>query len=575
MNKSKKKVKKNFFNKLKNIEIDTNFKNFCIKENCTIYDAMNVIEKGKERICFVINEKNKLLLVVSDGDIRRALLKGHNLSDQIKNIHNRKPIIADENKPKTFQSLMSKRLSLIPVVSIKNEIKGILRINVDSLIGNIRNKSVAIIGLGYVGLTLALTLAENGFDVVGLENNSSLVKKINKKISPFYENGLKNLLNKHVGNSFKATSNTENVFAEIYIITVGTPVKRHTKKPDINHLKKAVETVSNKLKLNDTVILRSTVPIGCTRKNVIPILEKNSGLKTGKDFFVAYCPERTAEGKALTELRELPQIVGGFDQNSRQVTMNFFNENTHTVIDVGSLEAAEMCKLLDNTYRDIIFGYSNQMALLSENLGLNLKELISKVNIGYGRNNIPFPSPGVGGPCLSKDPYILDYNFKKLGLNCQISLNARKVNEAAPELIYRRCNKLFQEYGKKIKDEKIFIIGFAFKGEPETSDFRDSTTIWFLDYLKSKGVKNIFGFDPVIDEKDLKSLGINTCSISDGFNNSGAVFLMNNHLSYSDIKINDLLLTMNKPAIFYDGWNMFQPQDFQNIPGVIYTGTGF
>ena len=450
-----------------------------------------------------------------------------------------------------------------------------MRINSESLTNNIQNKSVAIIGLGYVGLTLALTLAENGFDVIGLEKDKLIFNKINKKINPFYENGLKNLLNKHVGNSFKSTYKIENVYADIYIITVGTPLTRNTKKPDINHIHKAVEVVSNKLKLNDIVILRSTVPIGCTRDIVIPILEKKSGLKAGKDFCVSYCPERTAEGRALKELRELPQIVGGFDQKSRQITMKFFNENTHTVIDVGSLEAAEMCKLLDNTYRDIVFGYSNQMALLSENLDLNLKELISKVNIGYGRNNIPLPSPGVGGPCLSKDPYILDYSFKKFGLNCQISLEARKVNEAAPKLIYQRCKKLFQGYGKKIKFEKIFIMGFAFKGEPETSDLRGSTTIWFLDYLKSKGVKNIYGFDPVVDEKDIKNLGIKISYISEGFNKSRAVFLMNNHLSYSDIKINDLLFTMNKPAIFYDGWNIFQANDFQNIPGIIYTGTGF
>ena len=140
--------------------------------------------------------------------------------------------------------------------------------------------------------------------------------------------------------------------ADVYIVTVGTPVSLDTKKPIVDHIKKAIEVIGTKLKKNDLVILRSTVPVGCTRNVVIPLLEDLSGLSVGTDFFISFCPERTAEGRALRELQELPQIVGGYDLNSTQLGMRFFNENTHTVIDVGSLEAAELCKLLDNTYRD-------------------------------------------------------------------------------------------------------------------------------------------------------------------------------------------------------------------------------
>ena len=137
--------------------------------------------------------------------------------------------------------------------------------------------------------------------------------------------------------------------------------------------------------------------------------------------------------------------------------MNFFNENTHTVVDVGSLEAGEMCKLLDNTYRDTVFAYANQMATLSEKLGLNLNELISKVNLGYGRNKIPFPSPGVGGPCLSKDPYILHDAFTSFGLDCPITLASREINERAPRLIYKRCFQLLESEGKDLDKEKFFL----------------------------------------------------------------------------------------------------------------------
>ena len=555
-------------------EIDKNFSYLCVSQSASIISAMEVIENGKERICFVIDDKNKLIKVITDGDIRRALLRGSSPSDKVKKIHDRQPIVAKENNAEQVLQHLSKWVTIIPVVDINNRMTGLLRFNDFLSSYNIRERSVAIIGLGYVGLTLSVILADNGFSVTGLDKDKELVNKLKNADAPFYENGLENLLKSHVGYFFKPTSSEAQVFADIYIITVGTPVDYVTKKPDIKHIERAVLITAKKLKKGDLVILRSTVPIGCTRNTVIPILQKMSGLKVGLDFFVAFCPERTAEGKALKELRELPQIVGGFDQNSRQLAMNFFSENTHTVIDVGSLEAAELCKLIDNTFRDTVFAYSNQMATLSEKLGLNLNEIVTKVNLGYERNKIPYPSPGVGGPCLSKDPYILQSNFSEFELDCSLTVAARKVNERSPRHIYDRCKALLSEIGKNINKEKIFIVGFAFKGEPVTSDLRDSTTVFFLKHLFEMGIKEVWGYDPIIAENDLLKLGISVCSLEEGFENAGAVFIMNNHRSYTDINIVKMLASMSKPSIFYDGWNMFPAQDLRKIPGIIYAAPG-
>ena len=554
------------------MQIDRKFEHICISEKCTILDAMQVIEKGKERLCLVVNKKGVLKRVVSDGDIRRAIIDGHKLTDLALNVHNQEPLVArDTNLEKAFDQL-NKWVTLIPVVNIDNKILGITRFNKKS--NNIRQRSVAILGLGYVGLTLAVILADNGFSVIGLDRNKNLVKKLKEKSLPFYEDGLQNLLDTHVNTSLKPTHLVEEILADIYIITVGTPILHSSKKPDTEYIRNAVKVIAHKLKLNDLVILRSTVPVGCTREIVIPILEEISGLKAGEEFFVSYCPERTAEGRALKELRELPQIVGGIDRTSRQLSMRFFNENTHTVIDVGSLESAELCKLLDNTYRDAMFGYINQMALLSEKLGLNLKELVNKVNVGYERNRIPLPSPGVGGPCLSKDPYILIDNFESLGLDCIVTSAARKINESAPQLIFDRCELVLNKMSKSLIEEKVFIVGFAFKGSPVTSDLRDSTTLWFLNYIKKKKVKNIWGYDPVVSENELESIGVMPCTIEDGFRDASVVFIMNNHSSYTNLNINSLLETMNKPALFFDGWNMFPYQDLENVPGIHYLAVG-
>ena len=555
------------------IQVDKKFEHLCVSEKSTIVSSMQVIEKGKERLCLVINKKGTLIRVVSDGDIRRAIINGKNLTDSILDVHNKDPLVVrDTNPEKAFEHL-SKWVTVIPVVNIENKLIGISRLK-EGGINNIRQRSVAILGLGYVGLTLAVILAENGFNVTGFDKNKELVNKLKDKEIPFYEDGLENLVDAHVNNSLKPTYFADEILADIYIITVGTPILPDSKKPDTEYIKNAVKVIAYKLKLDDLVILRSTVPVGCTREIVIPILEQISGLKAGREFFVSYCPERTAEGRALTELRELPQIVGGVDHASRQLSIRFFNENTHTVIDVGSLESAEMCKLLDNTYRDAMFGYANQMATFAEKLGLNLKELVNKVNIGYDRNRIPLPSPGVGGPCLSKDPYILIDNFAKVGLECEVTSAARKINESAPKNIFDRCHVVLKSVGKNLLKEKIFIVGFAFKGNPVTSDLRDSTTLWFLDYLRKQKAENIWGYDPVVSQNDLENVGVKPCNIEDGFKSSSIVFIMNNHSSYTNLNINSLLETMNKPALFYDGWNMFSHQDVESISGIHYLAVG-
>lgn len=561
-------------NEGKVVEIDTKFRNLCTGREATILKAMECIERGRERICFVIDGEGRLLRVVSDGDIRRYLLNGGSLDDSVRDIHDRQPVIAKANHPEQALQQLSKRVTIVPVVDANEKVTGVMRLQDFPSSRNIRHRSVAVVGLGYVGLTLSMVLADNGFSVVGFDTDEDLISKLDRKQASFFENGLENLLQTHVGGNFKPTGSPDDLLADIYVITVGTPIIPETMKPNVDHIRKAVAAIADKLKKNDLVVLRSTVPVGCTRSEVIPLLEEVSGLTAGDDFFVAFCPERTAEGRALKELRELPQIVGGYDQHSRELGMRFFNENTHTVVDVGSLEAAEMCKLLDNTYRDTVFAYANQMALLTEKLGLNLNELVTKVNLGYDRNTIPYPSPGVGGPCLSKDPYILQENFAAFGLDCSVTAAARQINEAAPRLIYERCRDLLSGVGKDIHKDKVFILGFAFKGEPVTSDLRESTTLWFLDYLKDRGVKNIWGHDPVIEGGEIEQLAVRACSLEEGFGDAAAVIIMNNHRSYSDMGINNLLATMDKPAVFYDGWNIFPAHDLQSVPGILFAATG-
>ncbi len=551
-----------------------NFENALIIENQSILNGLKKIDKGKIRLGFIVNKKKCLQKVVSDGDIRRALLKGFSLKDKIIKIHNRKPVFVYEKDIKIItEKDFPSGISYLPVLNDKNQILGILtKNNKDPLSINIKEKKITVFGLGYVGLTLALKLAQRGFQVFGYDKNRSLLNSIRKKKPTFFENGIQDYLNNYVGKNLNIIDKLNNHESDIYIVTVGTPLKKNSKSPDIDHAKKAIEAISKKLKKGDLIILRSTLPVGFTRKIAIKIIEKLSNFKISKDISLAVCPERTAEGKALVELDTLPQIVGAADDLSYELASRLFNINTHTVIDVGDTDSAEMCKILDNTFRDTIFAFSNQMALYCEKSNLNLKRLIDSVNLGYSRNFIPYPSPGVGGPCLSKDPYILIDNLKRMRVNSDLILSARKINEYAPINIFNLIEK-FKKNFKKKQNLKIFVMGLAFKGSPETSDLRDSTSLNIIDKL-SKKYKNIYLYDRYIFNQDKKKQRFPFVSLINGFSNADVVLILNNSNYFKNIELDNLISKVNKPCLLFDGWQIFNVNELKRNPNVIYKSVG-
>lgn len=436
-------------------------------------------------------------------------------------------------------------------------------------------KEIAIMGMGYVGLTLSVVLAKNGFKVYGIEVKKEIVENLKSGKPHFHETRLEALLRQQqkLGN-LKIHESLPNEEIDVYIISVGTPLKKGNRTPNIDYIRNVVVNVANNLNQNSLIILRSTVPVGTSRNIVLPLLEKQSGLKAGKDFSFAFAPERTIEGNAIVELETNPQIIGGFDEKSVSQASDLFRKLTPTVINVSSLEAAEMIKILDNTYRDIRFAYANEVAMICEKLNLDATELINAANTHYPRNNIPAPSPGVGGACLSKDPYILIDFAKKAGYDAKIIEESRRINEYIPIQIVKRIKAKLEEFNKDIKKAKIFIVGFAFKGEPETSDMRDSTTLWFIDELK-KYASDIYGFDPVIDNELLKHLGIKVCdTMEEGYSNADVILFLNNHKSYLDLDPFEICSKMNKPAIFYDAWRMFEEEMFKDMTDICYRGVG-
>lgn len=528
----------------------------------------------------IIEKNGKLAGIATDGDIRRALSGGASLESPIAKIMNRDPFVVEGGKSNAeilaFVSGQSHRENwhknrlanrLNKIIIVDKEKRPVDLVSFYDLWhrSDVRLKQVGVLGLGYVGLTLALTLADLGFTVKGFDINAAVRESLKKGKPHFYENGIDQMLKDCLNKKFEVVSNfTGKNQCDIYFVAVGTPLGKN-KKPDLKYLKNAAEKVGKALKSGDLVILRSTVPIGTTRNFVVPILEKTSSLKAGDGFLVAFAPERTIEGKALEELRSLPQVIGGFNKASVDLTAALFNNLTHSTVLVDSLEEAEVVKLVNNTYRDVTFSFANELALICHRFGIDTRRIIEAANRGYGRSNVPLPSPGVGGACLEKDPFIFAESAKTKNYEPLLPQNSRKISDLMVDFVAQNVVDFLREHKAAAKNPKVLVLGFAFKGRPVTSDMRGSTTVPLIRKIQ-KITKNIHGFDPAVKRSDIASLKVKPVSdLKKGFAGADAVVIMNNNPVFEDLSIRPLLSLANKPCFFFDTWGLHDKSEVTKV----------
>lgn len=428
-------------------------------------------------------------------------------------------------------------------------------------------QEIAVIGLGRVGLTLALTLAEEGFSVAGIETSPEVLRRINKIQSPFFEPGMAELLKKHIGKKFNFFDHLPDRNIQTYLLCVGTPLKDG--QPDLWGAETAIREIGRHFQEGALVILRSTVPVGTSRKIFLPILQNNR-----KKFYYACCPERTREGVALKELRELPQVIGGLDEASLEMAASLFQNFAPTLVKAASLEEAEMVKLMDNCWRDTTFAFANEMASLCEGFGIDATQVIKLANLGYSRNTIPRPGL-VGGPCLTKDPYLLAHPAKIGKMPLALILTARGVNQNLPQRVWERIRQFLKKQNKEIQNCKIFLLGLAFKGDPATDDLRGSPGLDLLKILKEKGARSLFVHDFVIPEAVIARHDIPHALPEEGFRSADIVMILNNHKASLQLDIPSLLRTMNAPALFFDACRLFSREITGQVPGVTHGGIGF
>lgn len=432
------------------------------------------------------------------------------------------------------------------------------------------DRHVCILGMGFVGLTLAVVMAECGFQVTGVEIDPNRVTRLESGDAHFLEAGLQVRLHRALAGGalrfVRELTAADVSHCSTYILTVGTPLDR-SGAPRMDMVERATQQVTAVMPDGALVVLRSTVRIGTTRAVVKPIIEA-----TGKRYQLAYCPERTIEGNALAELRALPQIVGGLAPEDAWRAAAIFQHMTPTTVRVSSLETAEAIKLLDNSYRDLFFAFGNEVALMCEAAGLDADEVIGAGKLGYQRTSIAAPGL-VGGPCLEKDPHILEHSMKDFSFVPELISTGRRLNERLPAWMAHSLAELLGDHREPLK---IAICGLAFKGRPETDDVRGTPAILLAMAMRATfpGAE-LVGQDFAVAPKVIRDqLSLSPVSIDDAFAGAHAVIIANNNGRYERIDLDRLMARMARPAVIYDCWSVLQLRPTDAPEGVRYVRFG-
>ena len=420
------------------------------------------------------------------------------------------------------------------------------------LLEKIRNKSatIAILGLGRVGLPLASVFSTKGLKIIGVDINEERLSSIKNGKCPFYDPALQENLNEskkmgmlEVANDLEKVKN----IVDGIIVTVGTPTTQGNS-VDYSQVFTALEEVCKVDLRNKIIIMRSTLPPKTTTDIIIPFIENKTGLKTGEDFQLAVCPERILEGRAVKEIHELPEIVGGVNQISNDIVTELFKHiNPEKKFSYTTVTGAELAKLFANVYRYIGFALSNEFAVWAEMYGENASEIIDISNFEYSRSNIPKPG-FAGGPCLSKDGLFLDNNTTF----SSIVSTAWKVNESIPQYV---VNKIKESKGN-IFGVKIGVLGVSFKAGSD--DLRNSPSQKLIELLKATGAQ-VKTHDPFVN---------GTSSLSEVLEDSEIIVVATNHDEFK--KIADKIEN-SKAKIIYDVWGMYNKE---KLPSLKYLRLG-
>ena len=413
---------------------------------------------------------------------------------------------------------------------------------------------IGILGLGYVGLPLAMAFVRKGFRVTGVDLDSHRVAKLNQGLSYVEDVPTKDVRIAVAKGRFKAT-NQFDVLADVdaIIICVPTPLNR-AKDPDLSYVSQAMESVQKNLRAAQLIILESTTYPGTTEEIALPILER-SGLKVGQDFFLCFSPERIDPGNQRFPLHKIPKVVGGITLSSTQLGCALYGQVVERVVPVSSARTAEMAKLLENTFRIVNIGLVNELAQVADALKIDIWETIEAAStkpFGF----MPFyPGPGIGGHCIGVDPLYLSWKARLQGVDIHFIELARRINTEMPRFVVERAVYALNARARKAASiSRILVLGVSYKRD--VADTRESPAFEVIHLLKSLGAKVTY-HDPFVPRLENDTVQLQSEKLTPKTLRSKDLVIVTTHHS----KV-DYALVAKEAGLIFDTRNVDWPQKY-------------
>ena len=403
---------------------------------------------------------------------------------------------------------------------------------------------LAVIGLGYVGLPLAIEAANSNLNVAGYDINASIVSNLNKSIS--HVEDISNKVLKDALSKDLLITTESNVLGDSEYVVISVPTPLTDYQPDLSYVEAATKSIAENLKKGQTIILESTTYPGTTLEIVKPILEKISSLVAGEDFLLGYSPERIDPGNKEWTFKNTPKIVSGINETSLKKISEFYNSIIDEVVEVSGTREAEMVKLVENTYRQVNIAMVNELAILSNMLDIDIWEVVDAAKTKpFGFQSFR-PGPGVGGHCIPIDPKYLSFKTRQIGQPVRFVELAQEINNSMPNYVISRISELMNKKEILLKNSKILLLGVAYK--KDIGDTRESPAIDIIESLLEKSAEVSF-YDPYVDELIVNKESILKEQDLESISNYDMVIIHTPHTSFNKI-------------------------DFENIKSLIFDTTG-
>ena len=408
---------------------------------------------------------------------------------------------------------------------------------------------IAVVGLGYVGLPLAVEFVKKGFAVLGLDLDKDRIHRLNKKQAYLTDIPASQIRKIVSGNKFEASSDFRNLkYADVVLVCVPTPLKRKYH-PDISFIKNAIKSISKNIKKGVLIILESTTYPGTTDEVILPLLE-SKGLRHSRDFYLCFSPERIDPGNKDYPLAKIPKVIGGISPEATSLGALVYQAIIHKVVAVGSTRVAEMVKLLENTFRIVNIGLIDELAMMANKMNIDIWQVIDAAKtkpFGF----MPFyPGPGVGGHCIPKDPLYLYWKAKHFGFRSRFIKLSSDTISAMPGYVVERIGHILQEKGVKLSKAKVLIIGVTYK--KDVNDLRKSPALDIINILQNKSVKVSY-LDPFIpylkfSDIDLESIDLKKTNLR----RFDCTVIVTNHSSLDYKRI------LNNSKVIFDTRNVYE-----------------